>query len=62
MAEILNLRNTRKQAKRRQESERANATRVAHGQPKSIRKLAGTLGEKAERHLDGHRIELGDGQ
>ena len=62
MAELVNLRTARKQAKRRQDDERANAQRLAHGQPKKLRKLEFAQREKANRDLDGHRIEQGDGR
>ncbi len=62
MAELVNLRTARKQARRRQDDERANAQRLAHGQPKSMRKLEAAQQEKANRDLDGHRIEPGDGR
>ena len=62
MAELVNLRTARKQAKRRQDDERANAHRIAHGQPKHLRKLDAAHREKANRELDQHRIEPGDGR
>ena len=62
MAELINLRTARKQAKRRQDDERANANRVAHGQPKRLRKLEVALQEKATRDLEQHRIDKGDGR
>jgi hypothetical protein len=62
MAELVNLRTARKQAKRRQDDERANAQRLAHGRPKKMRKLEIAQREKANRDLDGHRIEPGDGR
>ena len=62
MAEPINLRTARKRAKRRQQDEDANAARLAHGEPKRIRKLATAQQEKASRDLDLHRIEPGDGR
>lgn len=62
MADLVNLRTARKQAKRRQDDERANAQRLAHGQPKNLRKFELARQEKANRDLDGHRIEPGDGR
>ena len=62
MAELVNLRTARKQAQRRQDDERANASRAAHGQPKRLRKLGVARNDKANRDLDGHRIEPGDGR
>lgn len=60
MAELVNLRTARKQAKRRQNEARANAHRLAHGRSKNLRKLDITQQDKANRDLDGHRIEPGD--
>jgi len=62
MAELVNLRLARKQAKRRQDNERANKHRIAHGQPKHLRKLGAAQRQKASRDLDQHRIEPGDGR
>jgi Domain of unknown function (DUF4169) len=60
MVELTNLRIARKRAKRRQEETRADANRLAHAQPKLMRKLAVARQEKAKRDLDRHRIETGD--
>lgn len=62
MAELVNLRTVRKQAKRRQDSKRANAARLAHGQPKRMRDLAAAEQKAADRLLDQHRLEPGDGR
>ena len=62
MAELVNLRTARKQAKRRQDEERANASRAAHGQPTRLRKLELARQDKANSDLEGHRIEPGDGR
>ena len=62
MVELVNLRTARKQAKRRQSEQRADANRLAHGQPKHERKLNDAQQAKADRELDRHRIEPGDGQ
>jgi hypothetical protein len=61
MAELVNLRTVRKQAKRRHEDVRAQAKRLEHGQPKHLRKLDDARQEKASSDLDRHRIETGDG-
>ena len=60
MAELVNLRTARKQAKRRKDEERARTNRLANGQPKRLRKLQHGQRDKADRHLDAHRIETGD--
>ena len=57
MAELVNLRTARKRAKRRQDDQRADANRLAHGQPKHQRKLEAAQQAKASRDLDLHRIE-----
>lgn len=62
MAELVNLRTARKQAKRRQSEQRADANRLAHGQPKHVRKLKAAQQAKADLELDRHRIEPGDGR
>lgn len=60
MADLINLRTVRKQAKRKQDEAHASANRLAHGQPKTARKLAAAQEAKASRNLDGHRIDKGD--
>jgi hypothetical protein len=62
MAELVNLRTVRKQAKRKQDEARADANRLAYGQRKGARKLATAQEAKASRDLDGHRIDKGDGR
>ena len=62
MAELVNLRTARKQAKRRHSDQQANANRLAHGQPKHLRKLEKAQQAKVGRELDRHRIETGDGR
>jgi Domain of unknown function (DUF4169) len=62
MAELINLRIARKRAKRQQDNSQAKASRIVHGQPKRLRKLNAAQEAKAERALDQHRIETGDGR
>ena len=62
MAELVNLRTVRKQAQRKQDEARASANRLAHGQPKAARTQAAAQEAKANRELDGHRIDKGDGR
>jgi hypothetical protein len=62
MADLINLRTARKRAKQRQDDQRADANRLAHGQPKRLRKLEAARRTKAVRDLDRHRIEEGDGR
>ncbi len=60
MAEVINLRTVRKQAKRQQDDQRASANRVAFGETKRVRKLETAQRAKARRDLDQCRIEIGD--
>jgi hypothetical protein len=62
MAQVVNLRTARKRAKRKQDEARANGNRLAHGRPKSERKLEAARREQAGRNLERHRIETGDGR
>ena len=62
MGDLVNLRNARKQAKRRQAEAKAAAQRLAHGRSKPERILAQSRSDKARKSLDQHRIETGDGQ
>jgi hypothetical protein len=60
MGDIVNLRRVRKQAKRQLDERGAAANRLLHGRPKAQRLRETTLDDKAQRNLDGHRIETGD--
>ena len=60
MGEIVNLRKVRKQAKKRDDAERAAANRIVHGRSKAERDLEARNIDKLNRHLDEHRIESGD--
>ena len=62
MADVVNLRTARKQAKRQKEASAAEANRLAHGRRKSVRELEAALKAKADRDLDQHRTERGDGR
>ena len=62
MAELVNLRTARKRASRLQEEARANTNRLAHGESKHTRDLKTAQLEQAERLLDQHRIEPGEGR
>jgi hypothetical protein len=61
VAELVNLRIARKRAKKRHDDLRADANRLVHGQPKHRRKLEAAQQSKANRDLDLHRIDKGDG-
>jgi hypothetical protein len=60
MAEIVNLRMARKQAKRRRAELEAAQQRLVHGRSKAAKALQRSRNEKAESELDRHRIERGD--
>lgn len=62
MGEIVNLRRTRKAAKRREEAVRAAENRLVHGRSKAKRALDEAHAEKARRELDAHRLEPEDSQ
>ena len=61
MADLINLRTARKQARRHAE-QKAASNRLAYGRPKAERALEQARSDKAERQLDGHRIEPGDAE
>ncbi len=60
MAEVINLRTVRKQAKRQKLDQAAQSNRLAFGQPKHLRELQAAQQAKASRDLDRRRIEKGD--
>ena len=59
-AEVVNLRKARKDAKKREDAERAAANRIAYGRTKAQRESHEEQKQKSSRHLDGHKIEPGD--
>jgi len=60
MGEVVNLRKARKQAKKREDAERAASNRAAHGQTKAEKTFEARRAEQMRRHLDAHRIDSGD--
>jgi hypothetical protein len=60
MTEVVNLNRVRKREKRKQEELRAQQNRLLHGRTKAEKKLSQAQSEAARRHLESHRIELGD--
>ena len=60
MADVINLRVARRRAQRQQAEKDAATNRLAHGRPKSERKLETVRRKKANRDLDFHRIEMGE--
>jgi uncharacterized protein DUF4169 len=59
-AEIVNLRKARKEAKKREDAERAAANRIAYGRTKAQRESHEGHKNKLSRHLDGHKIDPGE--
>jgi hypothetical protein len=62
MAEMFNLRGARKRKKRQKDAVLADANRIAHGRPKSAQALEDARQAKADRDLEQHRMERGDGR
>ncbi len=62
MAELVNLRTPASEPSSGKTMQRADANRLAHGQPKHRRKLEAAQQAKASRDLDRHRIDKGDGR
>ena len=60
MGDVINLRKVRKQAKKRDDAERAAANRIVHGRSKVERELQARNVDRQNRHLDGHKIDSGD--
>ncbi len=60
MGDVINLRKVRKQAKKRDDAERAAANRIVHGRSKVERDLQAGNVDRLNRHLDGHKIDSGD--
>ncbi len=60
MAEIINLRRARKAKARAEKDKTAEANRVAHGTPKTLRNLAEARKDMGEQRLSGHRLENED--
>lgn len=62
MGEIVNLRRVRKRKDREEAAERAGQNRVLHGMPKAERTVLAARKEQANRALDQHRLETGEGE
>lgn len=60
MADIINLRQARKDRGRAEKEKKAEANRVLHGTPKAVRDLAKARKDKLEIRLEEHRLEDGD--
>lgn len=57
MADIINLNRARKAKAKAEKDKTAQANRIAHGTPKTLKKLEQALREKAEQDLEGHKKE-----
>jgi hypothetical protein len=57
MADLINLRNARKQKAKAEKDKTAQANRVLHGTPKTLRKLTEAKKDQADQRLSGHRLE-----
>jgi hypothetical protein len=62
MGDIVNLRTARKRVERRKADETAAANRATFGRTKAERTQTRARSDKANRSLDQHRIETGDGE
>jgi hypothetical protein len=56
MAEVINLRQARKRAERQKRDRKAEENRLAHGEPKQLRKEREAKSKKAARDLDAHKL------
>jgi hypothetical protein len=57
LGEIVNLRRARKQRRRDEDEAAAAANRLAHGVGKAAKREARAERERAERALEGHRLD-----
>ena len=57
MVEVVNLNRARKAKDRAEKEKTAEANRVLHGTPKTLRNLEKARKDKAEKGLAGHRLE-----
>ncbi len=60
MADLINLRRARKAKARSEKDKTAQASRIAHGTPKTTRKLEEARKEQASQRLSGHKLENED--
>jgi Domain of unknown function (DUF4169) len=64
MTELINLRAARKRLNRQKDEARAQANRLAHGQPKHLRQIEAAKRAKDDRDFDQRlikKIEKGEG-
>lgn len=56
MGDLVNLRQERKRKQRDQKAKKADANRALHGRSREERRLTDAEHQKADKHLDGHRL------
>jgi Domain of unknown function (DUF4169) len=61
MADLINLRNARKQKAKKEKDKTAQANRVLHGAPKVLRKLSDAQKDQADQRFSGQKLEKPDG-
>jgi hypothetical protein len=57
MVDIINLKRARKAKEKAEKEKTAQANRVLHGTPKTLRNLQKARKDKADQGLTGHRLE-----
>ena len=62
MGDVVNLRTHRKQTERKRKADRAAEKRGLHGTTKAERQQTAARKKRAERDLDLHRLDTGDGE
>lgn len=61
MSKPVNLKQARKRKARAEKAKKAEANRIAHGQPKAVTDLAKARAVKAARELDGKKLDTPGG-
>jgi hypothetical protein len=62
MGDVVNLRTHRKRAERKLKTDRAASQRALHGTTKAKRQETAARKKRADRNLDLHRLDTGDGE
>jgi hypothetical protein len=62
MGDVVNLRTRRKRAEREAKADRAAKRLVQHGTTKAERQLTAARKQRADRNLELHRLDTGDGE
>jgi hypothetical protein len=61
MGEVVNLRQARKRAERRERDAKAEANRASYGRSRGEKRAARIEAERVDAVLDGHRLDPGPG-